>query len=214
VVAPKQGNDTMDEQLFTPTQLNDYLLSVTERWASVMAFAPDFIQEWHASGRRAAHHKRNLAQLRVRLETPMAARLEGDLRHWLTSDFSDDDWKPWCEVALGWLLGGEFHAAMGVLWLMKDHLGSVPATLNADEDEWADYTARRGGGPSGVLKELALKRVMAHPLYRTQQEIAASWEAEAVRLADEREAAPDDDRTTSEIIADFNAKMTDILETQ
>ena len=206
---PKQGNDTMDEQLFTPTQLNDYLLSVTERWASVMAFAPDFLKEWHASGRRAAHHQRDLAQLRTRLETPMEARLEGDLRYWLTSPHCDADLKPWCEVALGWLLEGEFRAAMGVLWLMEKHLGSVPATLNADEDEWADYTARRADGPSEAVREIALKRVMSHPLYRTQEEIAASWDAEAARMMAEMDA--DDDRTTAEMIADFNAKMADIF---
>jgi hypothetical protein len=92
---------------------------------------------------------------------------------------------------------------------MEEYLGSVPATLNADEDEWADYTARRGGGPGGVLKELALKRVMAHPLYRTQEVIAASWEAEFEEAMAEMDA--DDDRTTAERIADFNAKMADVF---
>lgn len=174
-----------------------------------MEFAPAFLKEWHASGRRAAHHQRDLAQLRTRLETPMEERLEGDLRHWLTSPHCDDDWKPWCEVALGWLLQGEFRAAMGVLWLMEDYLGSVPATLNADEDEWADYTARRGGGPGEAVRELALKAVMAHPLYRTQEEIAAYWDAEFHAAMAEMDA--DDDRTTAEMIADFNAKMADVF---
>jgi hypothetical protein len=209
LVPPIKANDTMDEQLFTSTQLNDFLATVTAQRNRSIANGPDFIQEWHASGRAEVHHQRDLAHLRARLETPMAARLEGDLLYWLSSPHCDDDWKPWCEVALGWLLGGEFRAAMGVLWLMEDHLGSVPATLNADEDEWADYTARRGGGPGGVLKELALKRVMDHPLYRTQEVIAAYWEAEFEEAMAEMDA--DDDRTTAERIADFNAKMADVF---
>jgi hypothetical protein len=139
----------------------------------------------------------------------MAARLEQDLRYWLTTPYSSDDLKPWCEVALGWLMAGEFRAAMGVLWLMKEHLTFVPATLDADEDGWADYTARRGGGPGGVLKELALNRVTAHPLYRTKEEIEAAGEAEAMQMMAEMNAV--DDRTADEIIADCNEKIATLV---
>lgn len=199
----------MDERLFTPTQLNDFLATVTAQRNRSIASAPDFIQEWHASGRAEVHHQRNLAQLRTRLETPMAARLEGDLLYWLSSDFSDDDLTPWCEVALSWLRLGEFRAAMGVLWLMKEHLTFVPASLDANEDQWADFTPRRAGGPSEVVRELALKCVTAHPLYRTQEEIRVADEAE-FEEAMEALNTPDD-RTRDEIIADCNAKMADLF---
>lgn len=211
MVAPKQGNTTMDERLFTPTQLNDFLATVTDQRNRAIASAPDLLQEWCASGRADIYHRRNLARLRTRLETPMAARLEQDLLHWLSSDLSEDDLIPWCEVALSWLRLGEFHAAMSVLWLMKEHLTFVPADLDAEEDGWADYTPRRADGPSEVVRQLALKCVTAHPLYRTQEEIRVAQEAEFEEAMEAVQNAPAD-RTTAEMMADCNATIGAILE--
>jgi hypothetical protein len=178
-------------ELFTPAQLDECIASIEEQFRStqemLQATGPDFMKEYFATGRPQLRREQDLKDFRARFQVPMALRLEEDLMYWLAWGH-DNDLKPWCELALtyvrskGMFIGSGFPAAMSVLVLMKDHLGSVPATLDAESTEWEDYTERE---PSPVVRQMILEAVKKHPLYRTSKEIWMEDEADAAEMVAE-----------------------------
>lgn len=177
-----------NHQLFTRVQLEDYLSTVAERTRkihqAVLDKGPAFIKPHVVSGKAEEALQRRLDHLRKILQTPVEKRLEETLLYWLVEGGSGlalmKEMTPWCGLALVWLREGEFHAAVSVVLLMREHFDNAgPESLDVLEgDYWADFTPRRGGWISKAIREMATRAVQRHPAYRTKAERDAEAERE------------------------------------
>jgi len=177
-----------NHQLFTRVQLEDYLSTVAERTRkihqAVLDKGPAFIKPHVVSGKAEEALQRRLDHLRKILQTPVEKRLEETLLYWLVEGGSGlalmKEMTPWCGLALVWLREGEFHAAVSVVLLMREHFDNAgPESLDVLEgDYWADFTPRRGRWISKAIREMATRAVQRHPAYRTKAERDAEAERE------------------------------------